>query len=281
MTENKASRKSLISVSYDLTDVMRILEQSGNKRLLNTKKVKPTFIDTFLYSGRFNSVLGLDGFQSFKDQLREVIKSVNSDDFKANYINLDKMYETLLASGVYYEEKFLPQELQTLKSDQRWLTAYRYIAKNFPEIDYKDFRELVKRFQDSNGHSFYILPEDSKGLLGVVKHANLFTEVIDAKAALLQLSQKDLKVICETTGAKAARSIEDTVDRIIETIGEKSLEYIPDEARNRKTLFINDEELATGNDIIHLDGYLRIIAKVVREDLVEFINRQRHGVFAA
>jgi hypothetical protein len=278
---NNKTAYTPIQVSFDLKDVISILENAGNKKLYDSKKVKPSFLDTFLYSGRFNSVLGLDGFQLFKDQLREVIKKVNADDFGANYINLDQMFETLLASGVYYVEDHLPEELKDLKGDSRWLTAYRYIAKNFTEISYKDFREIVKRFQDSSGHSFYILSEDSEGLLGVAKHADLFTEVVNAKAALIHLSQKELKSICEQVSVKPARSIEETVDRIVESVGEKALDFLPPELRARRTLIIKDSELATGDDVIHLDGYLRSIAKVVREDLVSFINRQRHGVIAA
>lgn len=276
----KAVRNS-IAISYDLEDVISILREGSNKKLYGTRKVKPTFLDTFLYSGRFNSVLGLDGFQIFKNQLKEVIKRVNSDDFGANYINLDKMFEALLVSGVYYVEKYLPQELEFLKKDERWLTAYRYIANNFPQITYKEFREIVKRFQDADGHSFYVSPDDSEGLLSIAKHNELFREAVDAKASLLQLSIKELKLICEKVDAQPAKSIEETAERIIGKVGETALEFVPKEVSGRKTLFIRDEELATGHDIIHLDSYVRTIAKVVREDLVEFIGKQRHGVLAS
>jgi hypothetical protein len=278
MTGRQKAIQNSIAISYDLQDVISILQEGENKKLHGIRKVKPTFLDTFLYSGRFNSVLGLDGFQIFKNQLREVIKRVNNDDFGANYINLDKMFEVLLVSGVYYAEEYLPQELEFLKKDERWLTAYRYIARNFPEITYRDFREIVKRFQDSDGHSFYVSPGDSAGLLSIAEHNELFREAIDAKAALLQLSMKDLKLICERVDVRSAKSIEETADRIIEEVGEKALELVPQEFSSRKTLFIKDEELATGHDIMHLDSYLRTIAKVVREDLVDFIGKQRHGV---
>ncbi|MGH7889948.1 MAG: hypothetical protein ACRENF_05290 [Thermodesulfobacteriota bacterium] len=281
MTDHLKATRNPIAISYDLKDVISILQEGENKKLYGTRKVRPTFLDTFLYSGRFNSVLGLDGFQIFKDQLKEVIKRVNSDDFGANYINLDKMFEVLLVSGVYYVEAYLPQELEFLKKDERWLTAYRYIANNFPEITYKDFREIVKRFQDADGHSFYISVDDSGSLLSIVKDNALFREAVDAKASLLQLSMKDLKLICEKVDAQPAKSIDETAERIIKKVGGKALEFVPQEVSGRKTLFIKDKELATGHDIIHLDSYLRTIAKVVREDLVEFIGKQRYGVLAS
>jgi hypothetical protein len=35
--------------SYDLHDVIAILCEGGNKKLYDTRKVKPTFIDSFLF----------------------------------------------------------------------------------------------------------------------------------------------------------------------------------------------------------------------------------------
>ena len=266
---------------FKLDDVIAILRVGENKKLFDSKRVKPSFIDLFLYSGRFNSVLGMDGFGFFKDELREVIKKVNSDDFGSNYINLDKMFEVLLASGVYYTDKFSPPELDFAKTDGRWLTAYRYIAKNFPLIRYKDFREIVKRFQSSSGHSFFVTESDGDSLQTASQNRDLFKQDVDAKAALLQMSAKDLKIICEKADVKAARSIEDTADRIVSAIGQAALNHVPDALKKNKTLFIRDTELATGADIIQLDSYLRKMAKVVRDDLVEFVDKQRNGVLAA
>lgn len=268
-------------ISYDLNDVIEILRRAGNKKLFEIKTVRPTFLDSFLFSGRFNSVLGLDGFQFFKDQLKEVIKKVNAHDFGANYINLDRMYEVLLSSGVYYVEEHLPSELQILKSDVRWLTAYRYIAKNFPDLNYKDFREIVKRFKDTSGHSFFVTESDSKELQSVGAKSALFDESIDAKAAFLQMPLKDLKALAEGIGVHAARSIEETANRIIEKAGTNALSLISEEFKKRRTLFIRDQELATGTDLVNLDEYLRLVAKVVREDLVQFINRQRQTTLAS
>jgi hypothetical protein len=268
-------------VSCDLKDVLEILQEGDNKKLNDARKVKPPFLDIFLYSGRFNSVLGLDGFQLFKSELRDVVKKVNDNDFNANYIKLDRMFEVLISSGVYYEESFMPEELDFLKVDKRWLTAYRYIAKNFPQIQYKDFRSIVKRFQDSDGHSFFLADDDSQELVKAVNNEDLFKHQMDAMAALLQLSQKELKAICEKLEVAAARSIEDTAKRIVEAVGDKSLELIPSSYKGNRTIFIKDIELATGQDIIQLDTYLRQISKVVRDDLIAFIDRQRNGIFAA
>jgi len=266
-----------ITHSYDLNDVIAILREAGNKKLSETRNIKTTFIDSFLFSGKFNSVLGPDGFQRFKEALRDLIKRVNNEEYGANYINLDKMYEVLLISGVYYTEQHLPQELLFLNKDDRWLTAYRYIAKHFPSLTYTDFREIVRRFRDSDGHSFYISNDDPDTLRQMTR-TSLFRELVDAKAMLLQLNMKELQRICEQTGTRPAKSINETTDRIVAMIGQRAIDFLHPQLHGHTTLFIKDEELATGEDLIHLDTYLRIIAKVVRDDLTNFINTQRIGV---
>ena len=268
--------KTRVDVTYDMNDVFSILKSSENAKEYEIRKVAISVVDTFLYSGRFNSVLGQDGFGIFKDRLKEVLKKVNDNDFGANYVNLDKMYEALLASGVYYLDEYLPKDINFLKTDQRWLTAYRYVARNFPDISYQDFREVVKRFQETSGHSIYIAKDDSETLRQVATVAGLFNEVIDLKAALLQLSQKQLRSIGEQLGVPGARSNEETASRIVEATGDKALALIPEGFRSRKSLLIKDTELATGPDIINLDSYLRAIAKVVRQDLVSFIDQRRN-----
>lgn len=267
--------KLTVDVSFNLRTTFQVLDFSDKGRVFDSRKIGLSVTDHFLYSGKFNSVLGPDGFGLFKDQLKDVLKKVNDDDFGANYINLDKMFEALITSGIYYVEEHMPEELSHLKTNSRWLTAYRYIAKNFPSIPYKDFREIVKRFQESSGHSLYITPNDSDFLKSLSERNNLFREVQDPRAALLPMSQKDLKIICDKVGAKPARSIEDTVARILEVAGNEILTHIPEAYRSRKSLTIKDTELASGQDIIELDTYIRLIAKAVRDDFVHFIDARR------
>ena len=271
------SERSTIQVTYDLNDVLEILRAGQNKKLYEPRRIKVSVIDHFLFSGRFNSVLGLDGFKIFKAKLKEVIARVNDDDFGPNLINLDKMFEALLDSGLYYEEKHLPEELAFLKKDERWLTAYRYIAKNFPDILYTEFSVIVNRFKDARGHSIYIDSTDSDLLRAMAEDSKLFEVVVDVKSALMQMSLRQLRDICAKEEIGSARSLEETADRIVAKGGHRGLAYIPLEFRNRRSLIIRDEEVATGDDIIPLDTYLSAISKVVREDLIEFVNSRRQN----
>lgn len=271
------SKRSTIQVAYDLSDVLEILRAAQNKKLYDSRRIKLSDIDDFLYSGRFRSVLGLDGFKIFKSKLKELIARVNDDEVGANIINLDKMFEILLDSGVYYVEEYLPEDLAFLKTDERWLTAYRYIAKHFPDISFADFRIVVSRFKDTMGHSMYVESSDPDLLRAMGEDSKLFEIVVDVKSTLMQMSLRQLREICEKEGVDSARSIEETADRIVENCGERALQYIPEEFKGRRSLIIKDQELATGDDILRLDSYLRAMSKVVREDLVQFVIRRRQS----
>lgn len=269
------NERSALQVTYDLNDVLDILRAAQNKKLYEPRRLRASVIDHFLYSGRFNSVLGLDGFKIFKSKLKDIIGRVNDDDFGPNLVNLDKMFEALLDSGLYYVDEHLPDGLAFFKTDDRWLTAYRYIAKNFPDISYSDFRVIVNRFKDTMGHSIYVEPTDSALFKAMAENSALFQAVVDVKAALMQMSHKQLRDVCEKEGIGSARSIGETANRIIDKCGERALAYIPEQFRARKSQIIKDQELATGNDIIRLDRYLREISKVVRQDLIQFVNQRR------
>ncbi len=269
------SERPALEVEYDLSDVLDILRAGGSKKVAEPRRIKPSVIDHFLFSGRFNSVLGPDGFRVFKAKLKDVIACVNDDDFGPKIINLDKLFEVLLESGVYYLEEHLPADLAFLKKDERWLTAYRYIAKNFPDITYSDFRVIVSRFKDGRGHSFYIEPNDSELLTRMTEKSDLFQVVVEVKATLLQMSMKQLRETCDIEGISPARRLVETVDRIVDQCGDRALDHVPQEFRGRKSIIIKDQELATGDDIIHLDTYLRAISKVVREDLIRFVFERR------
>lgn len=264
-----------LQVEYKLDDAIAILRAGFNTKFQETRRLRPSVLDQFLFSGRFNSVLGLDGFKGFKQQLRTVIDEVNSDDFGPKLLTLDKMADALLGSGVYYVEEYLPEELAYLKHDQRWLTAYRYIARNFPAISHADFRTLVNRFKDSRGHSVHVDPDDSELLRSMVGMTELFQETIDAKAALMGMGQAALRAICEKAGAHPGRSLEETSDRIVAAAGDRVADLIPEKYKTRRILVIKDRELATGADVIQLDEYLRAISKVVREDLIKFVDHRR------
>lgn len=268
-----------IAVKYEIETAVDILKKNNNKKISNTRKIPVSSIDHFLLSGRFNSVLGPEGFTIFKKSLKDIILKINDNDFSSNIINLDKMFEVLLDSGLYYNDNYLPDDFKQIQSDSRWLTAYRYTAKNFPEINYSDFRLIVKRFQETRGYSFYIDSTDSTFLKEIPKKKNLFIEITDIKADLLQLNQNELREICEKLKISPARSLKETADRIVETDSSELENIIPAKTKSRINLKIRDLELATGDDLINLDKYLRELSKIIRSDFADYITSKRYIKF--
>ncbi len=258
---------------------VKILKDNANKKVYSSRKISVREIDNFLLSGKFNSVLGLDGFSKFKKVLKDVIAKINSNDFSSNIINLDKMFEALLGSGIYYEDEHLPEDFKNTREDHRWLTAYRYLAKNFLEMSYKDFREIIKRFEETRGYSFYIDESDNEYLKSILKKQMLFIEVQDVKADLLQLSQTELREICKVLEIQSARSMIETVERISLCNEEDIKKLIPAKTKKRTNLIIKDDELATGHDLINLDKYLRELSKIMREDLSGYVTERRYISF--
>lgn len=271
-----ASPRPPTPLRYVLDDVLKILRTGNSKILHGPRRIKHAYIDQFLFSGRFNSVLGLKGFSIFKAKLREVVAEVNENDCGPRLLTLDRMFEVLLDSGVFYVDKHLPEELAFLKTDERWLTAYRYIAKNFPDLSYSDFRVIVGRFKQSRGYSFYVEASDSPTLQSIGERSALFEFVVDAKAALLQMTMRDLRSLCQREGITPARSLADTADRIIEKCGDVTLTFVDNHHKARRSLVIKAQELASGEDILRLDAYLRAISKVIRDDLIGFVMARRH-----
>ncbi|GEM_PF-3728638 len=268
-----------VNIPFEIDSALNILKKHYNNKIYSTRKIPLSAVDGFLFSGRFNSVLGPEGFTIFKKKLKEIIAKINDNDFSSNIINLDKMFEALLDSGLYYCDDFLPNDFKFSQSDPRWLTAYRYIAKNFPEINYSDFRTIVKRFQDTRGYSFYIEKNDSIFLKEIPKKENLFMEISDKKADLLQLNQSELKEICVKLNILPARSLKDTVDRIIDLNPRELSDIIPSKTKTRINLIIQDQELATGDDLVNLDKYLRELAKIIRNDFADYIETKRYIKF--
>ena len=260
-------KKTEITVSYDLKTAKKMVKKFKSKKLQDTRSLKAAEVDEFLYSGKYNSVIGTDGFSKFKNKMKSVVSDANKGD---GFGSSNQVLEALLSSGVYYEDAFIPDDMKSSLDDQRWLTAYRYIAKNFPEISVSDFNTIVARFRDSRGFSFYVEPSDSKALKEVGTHSELFDEVIDPKLALMHINMNIMRDICKEHGIQPGRSRDETSNRILEALGEKVMDYVPKEFKKRRTLRIRDEELASGDDFIHISEYIQAMSKSLHSDFREF-----------
>ncbi|MGL1894610.1 MAG: hypothetical protein OCD02_23515 [Spirochaetaceae bacterium] len=264
--------------NFDLNLPLNVLQRC-NFDFFKPKNVKIGVLNNLLYSGKYNSVLGFDGIKNILVYFKSLLKSYQSDQYVQGSDNLTKVYQALLSSGIYIVDEYLNNEIKNKFDDSRWLTAYRYVSKNFPNIDYTSFRTIVERFKETRGYSFYIYEDDTENLKTVLKNKILFDEVVDIKAELLQLNMSELRSLCTKYSVKAARTLLETAERLANEIGEDIRKDLPDRVSSRGNLVIKDSELATGNDIISLDKYLRELAKIIRNEFYSIIDFRSKNMF--
>ena len=170
-----------LQISYGLDDVVAILRAGRNRKLVERRRVTAAALDDFLFSGRFNSVLGLEGFRIFKTKIRRLAAHLNDADFGSHLLRGDEAIEALLASGVHYTV----QARAPLAPTDRRLVAFRWVARRFAELSAADFALLVARFVEARCRFTHIGVNDSAALRDLASDANVFQPATDAREILL------------------------------------------------------------------------------------------------
>ncbi len=134
------------NIRYDLNAEIKQLEQSPD--LNKSKRIDSRTIDRFLYSGKLNSVIGLDGFSYFKDVMLDSLSSRTELILKDEDRNHFKNIVTI--SGIYFEYSDASKELVDLYNlfDQRaYQRAWLLNSKNddFIDLDLYRFNFLLER----------------------------------------------------------------------------------------------------------------------------------------
>lgn len=262
---------STFQVSYVLDDVVEILRVGRNKKLFTLHPIRATILDDFLLSGRFNSVLGLDGFRIFKAELGDAVARLDDEP-----IAPARIMAVLLHSGVHYVDEHRPAGIPPLAADPRRPAAYRHLARGFSHLSSADFAVLVARLKATRGRSVHIETDDSLALRGLADGSELFGDA-DIRTALLDLGHRELRAICRTRGIVATRRLEETADRILADCGDDVSAYVPAAGNGRRSLVLRDQDLATGEDVVRLEVYLREVATALCEDLRGFVGARRHA----
>lgn len=274
---NLGNNKSTVT-NYSLEPTLKgeIELVKDSSKFEDDKKIKLLDIDDFLLSGRFNSVLGPDGIKYFKNEIKQIIDKVNKNDSETNLINLDKFFEILLRSGIYYEDKYVPSSMEYLGEDYGWLTAYRFIAKNFRDITYKEFRLIVKDIQKSDGNTIEFDEKDrGTSILKKIKESGLFTSEVSVESYLSRVGMAELRSICKELNISSKRSKEETIEEITKGVDRNTLEIKFKLEESDLMYSIRDLDLVAGSDIVHLDKYLRDISRHIRNDLFEFVEEKQ------
>lgn len=256
--------------NLDLVNVISLIKNSEYQESI--KKIKLSDVDQFLYNGKYNSVLGPDGFIYFKNELKTIIDGVNKQTNKDNFINLDAFFEILLRSGLYYEYDHTPSELKSLDTVDGWLTAYRFISKNFKTITYKEFRSIVKDIQKSDGNTIEFEEKDKcSELYKKVSDSGLFNTRVNTSSILSKYEMTKLRDLCEKFGVIPKRSKVEIISELVKN--QDLVSFLEDSSKGNELYFtINDTDLVTGLNIIHLDKYLREMSKLIRNELFDFVS---------
>ncbi|MES2528689.1 MAG: hypothetical protein V4598_16515 [Bdellovibrionota bacterium] len=265
--------KSAYEMKPDLRSIFEILKGDGFEPELENKRIKLSDVDHFLYSGKFNSVLGLNGFKTFKEQIKAILDDINRGTSRDNLVNLDALFDLLLHSGIYFETKHLPEYMADVEGEEGWLTAYRFVAKNFPDLTYKEFRTIVKDISKSKGDAIEFEEEEKEtNLYKKIASSKLFVADSSPISILQTLVMSDIRAICTELEVQGARSKEQTIEKLLTAPGiEEHLLKKYSHKQNGLVFMIKDKDLVTGADIVSLDKYLRHLAKAVREELFSFV----------
>jgi hypothetical protein len=266
------SDRPTFEVSYVLDDVVEILRTGrNNKKLLASRPLPATILEDFLFSGRFSSVLGLDGFRIFQDELHAAVVRLDE-----RPIAPADLLEALLHSGVHYVDADRPRRLPAFGANPRRPTAYRHLARGFARFSWEDFAVLVGRFKETRGRATHVGPDDSPALRGLADGSDLFV-VLDDNAALHSMGRSALRAICRDGGIAPARSIEATADRIVAHYGGDVCGWLPSVGNGHRSLVLREQDLATGDDVVRLAAYLRAVATPLCKDLCAFVAARRHA----
>lgn len=260
---------SAYQVSYGLDDVLEILRAGGSRKLRGPRPLPAAVLDDFLLSGRLNSVLGLDGFRIFTARLRGTLARAHAGGDWTGATPAE-LLEALLHSGVHYADAHRPPHLPALESDARRRAAFRHLAKVFAAVPYADFATLAARGKAARGRWLHVEPGDSAALRALAGDARRCAPVDAAKAALLALAPAELHAICRARGVAPARSLDATAARLVAHCQGDVSAYAPVPA-GRRTFVLRDRDLATGDDVVRLDAYLRAVAPALGDDLRAFV----------
>lgn len=247
------------------------------------RKLDKGHVDELIYSGKFNSVLGPDGIKKFRESIWNIVKKENKGEGKSNLINLSDLFELLMESGVYYESGIIEDVDSIVSEYPNVLTAYRYIVKNFENIEYKEYREITKSLQKYGGDSLSLkeIQLNSK-LLKKIRESSLLESAGDAKSILESITLSDIRNICKEIGVSSKRSKAETIEHLLSIPKAiKQIETKFENKANSEIVSIRDIDLVRGEHIVVLDKYLRELSKHIREEVLRVINEKRQRHFAA
>ncbi|MCB9026105.1 MAG: hypothetical protein H6625_07305 [Bdellovibrionaceae bacterium] len=133
-------------IQYNVNEEIEHIKNDENA--LSRKRLRPSLIDLFVFSGEFNSVIGLEGLRSFKEGILSQIKDENKT--TSLELNEEYIYQLIFASGIYIEYQNASEELTKLydKYDYRNFQRWILLNKKSPTVEnlkiYSENYKLLK-----------------------------------------------------------------------------------------------------------------------------------------
>lgn len=147
--EYKVNRKLM---NYSIEAELKIVLESNPEYFFLKKKLKKQMLDRFMFSGRLNSVLGIEGLTLFKNVLFEHLEESFDQTKEAPIIDPIVLKDLVFSSGIYYEYEYASESIRALEDKYEWRSLHRLIlrkklAKSFKDVNLEKFKtEFSKHF---------------------------------------------------------------------------------------------------------------------------------------
>jgi hypothetical protein len=121
--------KELKEIKFDLSSEIKFLLDNDSSYLNQKKKITTQKMDEFLYSGKFSSVLGFEGFDIFKEMILKNIQ-LQIDSGKADiFFESNILKDIIFISGIYFEYEQASKIMKSFEDRYEYRTLQRLILQ--------------------------------------------------------------------------------------------------------------------------------------------------------
>lgn len=175
-------------IKFDLQNEQRIIvnKYAVNKEpnyFSQKKKFTALRIDDFLYSGMFGSVLGVEGFEIFKDQLLIHLQDQINNEQDKLYVENEFCKKLIFNTGIYYDYEFSSDHLKRIDDNYKWkgfqrLILMKKLSNDIKGVDLESFKKVFpKHFEsfteeDVKNLSIAISAISDDFIIGLTKYIN-------------------------------------------------------------------------------------------------------------
>ena len=129
-TTNTTKKPDII---YSINDEIDYLLKNNKELLYSRNRIKSSLIHNYLFTGKFNSIIGVEGLRLFKEALMEIDYSSESFEMKSN------VYKKLIYnSGLFFEYEEASESLKKFYDEHDHRTIHRILLTKFTDMEYEN-----------------------------------------------------------------------------------------------------------------------------------------------